>query len=272
MRDLRSAPFCWQSCLALAAIRRRWRGQERTTALAVYQALTEIANEARSDRFELTREAVAARAGASPRSLDKYASGLEDLGLLRRTRRRGDRANLPNEWELLDGLGEQGAMAAHSATAAGGDSAMIAPYTQESKDETEGRDVQEASRPEIEWLCELMASLSNERTDPEGRRAEPKYRVTSTWLMDMRRLVDIDGRDPEEVERALWWIHGHDFWAPNILSPRTLRKQYDTIRLQAERDQAQRPSRRPGGERADRVQQNVENLRQAADEARRRGL
>ena len=52
-----------------------------TTALAIYSALAEIANEARSDDFTATRQRVADYAGVTDRTLDRYARELERLGL-----------------------------------------------------------------------------------------------------------------------------------------------------------------------------------------------
>lgn len=104
MRDQRRVAWCWQSVGALGAIRSILEGKERTTALAIYLAMTEIANEQRAvdEPFRATRAAIAERAGVTKRTLDRYADIFEKLGLLEVVRRRlGDR-NLPNEWALLE--------------------------------------------------------------------------------------------------------------------------------------------------------------------------
>jgi DNA-binding PadR family transcriptional regulator len=115
------------------------------------------------------------------------------------------------------------------------------------------------ARPEVERLCQLMADLSNARTDPEGTRPEPKYKVTKGGRDEMRRLIDIDGRSPELIERAIRWVDKHDFWRKNILAPEKLRVQFDRIFLEA---QEQRGGAKAG--KADRVQSTVETLRQGA--------
>lgn len=62
-RDSRRAPFCWQSIAALSAIRGRFEGEERTSALAIYETITEVANRLRDsghDRgFEASRREIA---------------------------------------------------------------------------------------------------------------------------------------------------------------------------------------------------------------------
>ncbi len=82
----------------------------------------------------------------------------------------------------------------------------------------------------VHRLCDLHCELVNERT----ARRKP-YRVTDEWLVEMERLIRIDGRSVEEVERAIRWVHADPFWAPNILSVPKLRERFDTIRLQARR-------------------------------------
>ena len=42
-----------------------------------------------------------------------------------------------------------------------------------------------------------------------------------------------------DYSTAIDFAHGHDFWQSNILSPKSLRDKYDTLRLQAKREQNQ---------------------------------
>lgn len=116
-----------------------------------------------------------------------------------------------------------------------------------------------SANPDVERLCQLMADLSNQRTDPDGVRPKPKYTVTKGGREAMRRLIDIDGRSADLIERAIRWVDQHDFWRKNILSPEKLRKQFDTIYLEAQKG---KPGR--GQTKADRVQSNVEALRAGA--------
>lgn len=97
----------------------------------------------------------------------------------------------------------------------------------------------EVVQPSIERLCDLMARLQNERL---GRS---EYTASTTWKRDMRLLVEKDGRSPTAVERCLRWIHEHDFWSTNVLSPGKLRKQWNRLELEAKRDTKRKPAPEP---------------------------
>lgn len=94
----------------------------------------------------------------------------------------------------------------------------------------------EVVQPSIERLCDLMAQLQNERL---GRS---EYTASTTWKRDMRLLVEKDGRSVEAVERCLRWIHEHDFWSTNVLSPGKLRKQWNRLELEAKRGTKREPA------------------------------
>lgn len=73
-------------------------------------------------------------------------------------------------------------------------------------------------------LCELLADHVGTLHDGAKRPT-----VTEAWVRDMDRMLRLDERDPAQVARAIAWVHGHDFWRSNVLSPRTLRVQYDRL-------------------------------------------
>lgn len=69
--------------------------------------------------------------------------------------------------------------------------------------------------------------------------------VTKQWLDAARLLVDVDlaryarpEGDPREdaVIRCIDWATEHDFWAANVLSMPTLRKQWDRLEMQKRRE------------------------------------
>lgn len=104
--DDRRAPFCYQTHDALAAIRSRFTGGKRSTAIAVYVVLTETANalggeEARNG-FQASRTSIAREVGCSVDTLDRYVAVFVEIGLLAVERQRIEGANLPNRWRLLD--------------------------------------------------------------------------------------------------------------------------------------------------------------------------
>ena len=61
--------------------------------------------------------------------------------------------------------------------------------------------------------------------------------MTDKWLADMERLHRIDERSWDQIAKAIMWCQDDDFWKANIMSPAKLRKQYDQLRLAAQRDQ-----------------------------------
>lgn len=50
-----------------------------------------------------------------------------------------------------------------------------------------------------------------------------------TWANDMRKLVEIDSRNKDEVRQVIDFVSGDSFWRKNILSPEKLRKQYTQV-------------------------------------------
>jgi hypothetical protein len=85
---------------------------------------------------------------------------------------------------------------------------------------------------EIIHACNLLADL----IESNGSR---RPQITDKWLSDMERLHRIDERSWEQITKAIEWCQADDFWRGNILSPAKLRKQYDQLRLAAQRNTKQ---------------------------------
>jgi len=85
---------------------------------------------------------------------------------------------------------------------------------------------------EIYAACNLLADL----IESNGSKRPV---VNDRWLSDMERLNRIDERSWEQITRAIEWCQADDFWRANILSPGKLRKQYDQLRLAAQRNTKQ---------------------------------
>jgi phage replication O-like protein O len=49
------------------------------------------------------------------------------------------------------------------------------------------------------------------------------------WSEHIEKLIRIDERTPEEITRVIQWVQRDDFWAPNILSTKKLRKQFPQL-------------------------------------------
>jgi hypothetical protein len=93
-----------------------------------------------------------------------------------------------------------------------------------------GDDEKAPDRPEVVALCERLA----DRVEANGSKRPV---ITKAWLTSCRLLIDKDGRPAEKVALAIDWCQADDFWRANVLSMPTLRKQYDRLRLAAQRDQ-----------------------------------
>lgn len=105
--DERRPPFCYQTHAALDAIRSKFTGAKRTTAIAVYVVMTETANRqggatARASGFRAARAEIAERVGISVDTLDRYVSDLCAIPLLNVIRERAGEVNLPNRWSLVE--------------------------------------------------------------------------------------------------------------------------------------------------------------------------
>jgi hypothetical protein len=83
---------------------------------------------------------------------------------------------------------------------------------------------------EVHTACNLLADLI-------AGNGSKRPAVTEKWLADMERLHRIDERSWEQITKAIHWCQDDDFWKANIMSPAKLRKQYDQLRLAAQRDQ-----------------------------------
>lgn len=73
---------------------------------------------------------------------------------------------------------------------------------------------------------ELLALVRN--NNPEAK--EPNLQ---TWADDMRKAIELDGRDIETFRSVMKWSQKDPFWKGNILSAKKLREKYDQLRVQA---------------------------------------
>ena len=67
-------------------------------------------------------------------------------------------------------------------------------------------------------------------------KKEPDFQK---WADEVRKSVELDGVPIERYKQVLDWSQNDDFWQANILSTNKLRKQFDTIYLQMQRDSKQ---------------------------------
>lgn len=56
-----------------------------------------------------------------------------------------------------------------------------------------------------------------------------------TWADDIRKMIELDNRSPDQVKRMIEWCQADSFWNSNILSAKKLREKYDMMARQANR-------------------------------------
>ncbi len=101
--------------------------------------------------------------------------------------------------------------------------------------------------PEVAHLITVMSESLT--------RLGVKHKPTVAWARTFRLMIDLDERTPAQIEGAIRWAHGDDFWSANIHSPNSLRKKFDQLRLQATRTRRKSTN-----------QQNLELIGQLADQ------
>jgi hypothetical protein len=89
----------------------------------------------------------------------------------------------------------------------------------------------EPVRLDVEQACTLLADL----IEANGSR---RPTITQQWRDECRRMIDRDDIPLEDVLGAIRWSQADQFWRANVLSMPKLRKQYDTLRLQAQRNRS----------------------------------
>lgn len=86
-------------------------------------------------------------------------------------------------------------------------------------------------------LSQEAERLANLLADKIAENGYKRPTVTQEWVRCMDRTIRIDGREPEQLEKAIEWVTSHDFWSMNVRSPQKLREHYDRLRAEATRTQ-----------------------------------
>ena len=69
------------------------------------------------------------------------------------------------------------------------------------------------------------------------RKSDYKKPNLQKWAEDIDKAIRIDKRKPKTIEKVIVWVQGNDFWQDNILSTQKLRKQFDKLELEMDKDQ-----------------------------------
>lgn len=93
-------------------------------------------------------------------------------------------------------------------------------------------------REDVERICTLFADLC-QSTATNGKRPT----ITKAWRDAARRLIDLDGRTVDDIERITRWALADDFWVSNVRSLPKLREKFETLTQQAQRPARQQHAR-----------------------------
>ena len=112
----------------------------------------------------------------------------------------------------------------------------------------------------VELLAELMGKNNPQssilkRLTPEGR---------GRWADVCRKLREIDGRTPEEIEAVIRFSQEDPFWSGNILSMPTLREKWDRLVMKARRIRSEGQATRVGAHRPETAKEK-ESSRQVGE-------
>ncbi|EAD5308157.1 hypothetical protein ED407_02910 [Listeria monocytogenes] len=91
-------------------------------------------------------------------------------------------------------------------------------------------------------LANLLNNLIHQNNE------EAKQPNIESWANDLRIMIEQDRRDPEKVKNAIIWSQKDDFWSSVVLSPKSLRKNYDKMAAQRNRDS--KPTYKQNGRKA----------------------
>ena len=86
--------------------------------------------------------------------------------------------------------------------------------------------------PELAAAIDRLCTHLADRIEANGSK---RPTITKGWRDAARLLMTRDGRTEEQIHRAILWCQNDEFWRANILSMPTLRRQYDRLRLAAQR-------------------------------------
>jgi hypothetical protein len=123
----------------------------------------------------------------------------------------------------------------------------------EGEGEGEGDVASDAVGADVRRLCDRLA-------DAIEANGSKRPTVGKTWYEACDRMLRLDGRTPEQVERAIDWCQADEFWRANVLSMPKLRDKFDQLRLQAKRSTGP-----PNGRSRSNVDSNFAVLRQLAE-------
>jgi hypothetical protein len=208
--------------------------QASNGAFRLYAVLGRYAN-SDNDAWP-SRATLARRLDASKDSIDRWIKELVGVGALRVTRRWSAerQSNQSNMYRVVHVRPTQAASTQPPSRMGAATPSRVDAAQNENQSEREPENEalsseMDEARKLCEYLCDTM---------------EVEAQITKRWIVDMERLVRIDGRTPDQVRRCIDWVAADEFWYVNVRSPQKLRKHWERLRLEAKR-----PGRSKGSKR-----------------------
>lgn len=76
----------------------------------------------------------------------------------------------------------------------------------------------------------LYEKINSDAVNESEMTKKPDF---NSWADDIRKMIEIDKRTKDQVEKMIEWCQADEFWSGNILSAKKLRDKYDTMAKQA---------------------------------------
>ena len=184
------------------------------------------------------RRTLARQLGCSVDSIDRATRELMTVGALRvERRRRTNGSQTSNLYTLVEARPGRTVAAPPSAPVRPPQPQGCGPIEQEPREPepTNARGYRIVSPAATTLAGQLCAAIERSTGKP--------HKVTSANLVELDRLLRIDGADPAEVAATIQWATTDDFWRANVLSAKALRRHYPRLRLQMARGSRATPSR-----------------------------
>ena len=183
--------------------------------------------------------------GLSSRTIRRWLDEFEAVGLISRVRRRRKDGTLGTyEYQLVQ---RTPVSTGHERPVDAGDNDKRTSVSGSPAD-MHVRAEPPVTEPPVEPECQASPDatrLADMFADLLAERGARRPTVTKAWIVEMDRLMRIDGRSSDEVERVLRWLcNGNDevasFWRPNVRSPEKLRMKWDQMKEQVVARRAKR--------------------------------
>lgn len=82
--------------------------------------------------------------------------------------------------------------------------------------------------------------------NPEAK--QPNFQ---SWANDIRLMIEIDKRKPDQIKNMIEWCQKDSFWKANILSAKKMREKYDQLKIKALEEYNRQQGNRPSGRQAE---------------------